>query len=78
MFITLTPAFAGLRHFHELRAEVIVQVTLKYPFLDQHRFLGWTALVVDVERSPPAGNRSVVDYRAQFRSDEFSNQTGKS
>ena len=78
--VGLAARVAGRLDAHLRRAHAILQEPLQDPVGEQHRALRRRALVVEVERAPPVGDRRVVDPVDQragaLRADQLSIHAG--
>src|SRR5205814_6186718 len=62
----------------ELRTEAILKVALQHTLLDQDRFMCRVGFIVDVERSTPVRNRSIIDNGAKLGCDLLAHKPRKS
>ena len=63
MGIALAAPVPGRRHAHQFGVQPVLHVPDEDAVLDQHVALRRGALVVDVDRAAPTGNRPVIDDR---------------
>src|SRR5438132_893250 len=73
----LPPAGAGAALAGELGVQVIIEVTLEHPVLDQDLALAGVALVVDVDRPAASRDGAVVDHRDELARHLFAELAGE-
>jgi len=64
MFEAFTTAAAGRRGSHDAAGQSILQIPAEHAVLDQHVALRRVALVIDVKRTAPVVDGSVIDHGA--------------